>query len=395
MFLSYIPYFVVPMTRVTENKWLLNSQFNPEAVKEPQILFRRDSALCFNEGFFYGRWLKVVLFWRLGVPGDWDYWQFEPWDLPGPDYDAEAGCFLYAGWVARLDSGAAHLEANSKEVKSDRGIARNEAIASLLDHLDQTVIPSGHYNCPLVMGSPQIPDELIQTARERFLPDLFKAAEEALNRGPYSVIDKTTIAPSGDPHDYWHPDPYYWPNPLTPSGRPYINRDGRRVPGTRLYEPKSDQYDRTRLQRLFDDTTILSMAWHFFRDQRFADHGSRLIRTWFLDPETAMNPSLTYAQVRLGRNNDQGVSSGIIEMKDLYFFLDAVRILQTSEALSPTELSRLRKWLREYLQWLRTSPQGNQERSTQNNHGMYYDLQVASIAAFLDEKILLRDTPEG
>jgi hypothetical protein len=388
----YIPYFVVPMARVTDNQLLLDKQFMPEAVEEPQILFRRDADLCFNRDFFYGRRPKVELFWRLGIPGDWDHWQFEPWDLPGPDYAPEAGCFSYAGWVARLDSGAAHLEVNSKEGKSDRGLARNKAISALLDHLDDRVLSEKDDIRMMIIQEPLIPYEFVEISKEKLLPALYDAAQQALKRGPYSVMDKTTIAPSGDPHDYWHPDPYHWPNPFTRSGRPYINRDGRRVPGTRLYEPQSDKYDRTRLQRLFDDTLILAMAWHFHGDQRFAKHAARLVKTWFLDPETAMNPSLQYAQVRPGRNNDQGTSSGIIEMKDLYFFLDAVRILDSAGVFSQTEKNGLRKWLHQYLKWLRTSPQGRQECAAENNHGLYYDLQVAAIASFLDEKILVRDT---
>jgi len=389
----HIPYFVVPMSRVTDNHRLLDSQFNPAPVEEPQILFRRDSALCFNEKFFYGRRPKVELFWRLGIPGDWDYWQFEPWDLPGPaNYAADAGCFAYAGWVARLDSGQAELEDNSKQGKVDRGLARNTAISALLDHLDEEAMANRDFSRPLIVTVPDISAEHVSAVRESLLPELFLAAEEALERGPYSVIDKTTLAPSEDPHDYWHPAPYYWPNPLKPSGRPYISRDGRRVPGTRLYESESDRYDRTRLQRLFDDTFILALAWYFHRDQRFADHGARLVRTWFLDSATTMNPSLEYAQVRPGHNNDKGSSWGIIEMKDLYFFLDGIRILEAAGVLSPAEQNSFRQWLQQYLQWLEASPQGCQERAAKNNHGLYYDLQVAAIAAFLGEKIILRDT---
>ena len=357
--LPHIPYFVVPMTRITDNRLLLDPQFAPDPVEEPQIFFRRDASLCFNEEFFYGRRPKVELFWRLGVPGDWEHWQFEPWDMPGPEnYAKEAGYFAYAGWVARLDSGQADLEGNSKQGKMDRGLARNAAIAALLDQLDKRAMFSRRLNKPLVTGASSISHEFMGKVQQRQLSQLFKAAKEALGRGPYSVMNKTTLAPSGDPHDYWHPAPYYWPNPLKPSGKPYISRDGKRVPGTRLYEPGSDKYDRTRLQRLFDDTFILALAWHFHGDKRFADHAVCLVRQWFLDPATAMNPSLEYAQVRPGHNNDRGSSWGIIEMKDLYFFLDAVRILEIADVFSRAEQRKIRQWFEQYLKWLKTSPRG-------------------------------------
>ena len=73
---------------------------------------------------------------------------------------------------------------------------------------------------------------------------------------------------------------------------PYVRRDGRRVPGTSLYDPLSDNYDRTRLQRLFEDTLVLAFAWHFHRKRRYAEHAAALVRTWLLTPETAMSPHL-------------------------------------------------------------------------------------------------------
>ncbi len=388
----HLPYFLVPMARITDNRLLLCPQFHPDPVEEPQILFRRDSTLCFNEAFFYGRRPKVELLWRLGAPGDWDQWTLEPWDLPGPKYDPMAGAFGRAGWVARLDSGQAQMETDPVMGKVDRGIARNDAIRRVLDSLDLALANGRPDKGLCFYKNPMGPLGSTAASRNRLLSLLLQNAEQALLRGPYSVVHKSTLAPSSDPHDYWHPSPYYWPNPLTPSGRPYVFRDGRRAPGTRLYEPDSEQYDRTRLQRLFDDTLILALAWRYSGDSRFSNHAAFLVRTWFLDSATAMKPNLAYAQVRIGHNDDQGSPSGIIEMKDLYFFLDAVKVLEMGKALSEVEQNGFRDWLQKYLHWLRTSLQGRKERAAKNNHGLYYDLQVGAIANFLNKELLLRDT---
>jgi len=128
-----IPYFVVPMARVTKNHLLLESDFAPRAEEEPQIIFRKDSLLSFNESYFYGRRDKVELLWRLGVPGKWDKWEKEPWDLPIPEYVSEAGAFDFAGWVARLNSGRGRLETDSE----GRAFARVEAIKTMLDGVDK------------------------------------------------------------------------------------------------------------------------------------------------------------------------------------------------------------------------------------------------------------------
>jgi hypothetical protein len=105
-----------------------------------------------------------------------------------------------------------------------------------------------------------------------------------------------------------------------------------------------------------------------------------------------MNPHLEYAQVQRGHNRNRGTSSGIIEMKDMYYFLDAVRLLRAGGYLSKDDHEAFRGWLFRYLEWLQTSEQGRLERASSNNHGTYYDLQVGAIAAFLGEYLLLRDT---
>jgi hypothetical protein len=106
------------------------------------------------------------------------------------------------------------------------------------------------------------------------------------------------MPPGGELQDYYHPAPYWWPNPATSNGYPFVFRDGERVPGTRLYEPESDRYDRTRLQLMFDDTTVLSLAWLATGRDAYVGHAAALVRRWFVDPDSRMTPHLTYAQVR-------------------------------------------------------------------------------------------------
>ncbi|OJA07500.1 hypothetical protein QHL1GM_18690 [Halomonas sp. QHL1] len=382
------PYFIVPMARIPNNESLLDKGNRPKADEEPQMIFRCDSTQEFDEACYYGRRPKVELFWRLGIPGKWDHWHIEPWDIPCPDYSQDAGAFAKAGWVARLFSGQAHLEKGSSGLV-DRGLARNEAITALLDKLDGEGFHS-RYDAKRLCYVPDLAsDGIISDALRR---TLISTAGEALSRGPYSVVDKKTLPPSQNSHDYWHPAPYFWPNPIPIPGLPYIRKDGKRVPGTRLYEPMSENYDRTRLQRLFDDTFVLALAGSVSQDGLYDDQAAKLVRTWFLDPEKAMAPHLDYAQVRKGWNKNRGSSSGIIEAKDFYYFLDAVRLLEQRGKLTQSESSALREWLARYLHWLRTSPQGVKEGASQNNHGTYYDLQVSAIAAFLGEDTLLRHT---
>jgi hypothetical protein len=224
------------------------------------------------------------------------------------------------------------------------------------------------------------------------IDQLIMDAEEALKRGPYSVIDKKTLPPNGNANDYWHPAPYWWPNPKTKNGLPYIRRDGKRVPGTRMYEKDSDNYDRTRLQRVFDDSILLALGWYFTGEMKYAEHGVKILERFFVNPVTQMSPHLKYAQVRLGWNKNKGYSTGIIEMKDMYYYLDAVRLLNSSGAIAEVTLIAFKEWLATYLDWLVKSPQGKKELKSKNNHGTYYDLQVAAIAHFLCKDSIVFET---
>ena len=388
----YLPYFAVPMQRITDNAELLRDDFIPCPVEEPQLLFRCDARERFSENHPYGRRPKVELFWRLGIPGKWDRWKDDPWDQPRSELSLDAGAWGVAGWVARLASGKAHLEASTTESFKNRGLERQKAIRAAINHVTREVSAQ-----PDPIGLTNYRFEAIEALRTEYqeqgesgpqaelLRTLLQNAADALERDPESPIDKPEPGPSGDLHDYYHPAPYWWPNPDTKDGLPYVRRDGERVPGTRMYEPESHRYDRTRLQRLFDDSTTLGLAAFVTDDHRYATHAVRWLDRWFIDPASRMNPHLTYAQVRWGRNGNRGFQTGVIEMKDLYYTLDVVRLLQSIGVLTREQLDRMRAWFSEYLGWLLISDQGKKEAQARNNHGTYYDLQVAAVAAFLDQ----------
>lgn len=388
----YLKYFAVPMQRMSDNALLLSEDFNPDPIEEPQMIFRSDAGEEFLESYPYGRRPKVELFWHLGITGPWDRWQDDPWEQPRRGSSPDAGAYGVAGWVARMFSGMKALEQQG-DVKSfkNRGLQRQEAIIAAIDHIDRLVHPPAATGPVFCSPPPAIAGRRTSAPGNPVVKTLIANAEAALSDGPYSVVQKTTLPPSGDIHDYWHPAPYWWPNPAKPDGLPYIKKDGQRVPGTRMYEPESAKYDRTRLQLLFDNTTALALGWKLTGRKDFAAHGARLVRSWFLDPETRMKPHLTFAQVRMGHNKNQGVATGIIEFKDFYYTLDAVRLLEASGAFTSEDSAHLKDWLREYLGWLETSTQGLRECRSVNNHGTYYDLQTAAICAYLDDQERLRD----
>jgi len=389
----YLKYFIVPMARTVANSDLLAFGYRPSDFDEPQILFRSDAREEFDPLYVYGRRPKVSLFWRLGVPGRWDRWPMEPWDPAKPHLSPEAHQFGSCGWVNRLESGRRALEGNDRTARRDRGHARSHGIVALLDRLDEQCMRRRLDPSRLMLYHEPRLEALQAGGRGGPLGEIVAALEAdasaAIARGTFSVLDKTGCAPSGDRRDYWHPAPYWWPNPDSPDGLPYVRRDGERRPGTDLYEPGSEEFDRSNLQRVLEGATVCALAWRATGKQPYAEHGAALIRRWFVDPESRMNPHLKYAQARMGSMSAGGDRAGIIEMRDLAVLLDAARLLQRAGAFSAADRTAFEEWLRAYRDWLIDSPMGHEECRSLNNHGTYYDLQVASIAGYLGDAALL------
>ena len=132
-------------------------------------------------------------------------------------------------------------------------------------------------------------------------------------------------------------------------------------------------------------TSRLVPCRYFTEEPKYASHAADNIRAWFITPETRMNPNMRYAQIQWGYNNNEGANYGVIETKDLYFLLDAVRLATRAKALKPSDVAALKDWLLQFSEYLLTSKQGQDEYYTLNNHGTYYDVQLAAIAAYLDD----------
>jgi alginate lyase len=198
----------------------------------------------------------------------------------------------------------------------------------------------------------------------------------------YSVTHKTLSPPSGSKHDYMSVAPYWWPNPNTPSGLPYIRRDGD------VHPERDRTSDRKRLGNMIQTVKALGIAYFFFDNEIYADRAAELLRVWFVNAATKMNPHLKYAQSVPGRS--QGRGAGIIETHDFPDMLDAVSLLSTSKAWTKTNQQQLQVWFTGYLQWLLESAQGQEEAKAKNNHGGWYDIQVASYALFTGQDQLAK-----
>lgn len=212
------------------------------------------------------------------------------------------------------------------------------------------------------------------------LKKLISDADKALAVTPPSVVQKTKVPPSGDKHDYMSIAPYFWPDPATKDGLPYLRKDGKVNPESR----DEAANDTLRARRVGSSVETLALAYHFTGEERYAEHAAKFLRTWFLDPATKMTPHFRFAQAIPGVNDGRG--TGILEARGLADAADAASLLHGSKHWSAADQQALLAWAAVYFEWLTNSKNGLDERAAKNNHGTWYDVQTVKWALVLDRK---------
>ncbi|MCK5573036.1 MAG: alginate lyase family protein, partial [Bacteroidetes bacterium] len=212
-------------------------------------------------------------------------------------------------------------------------------------------------------------------------------ADQALGVQPTSVMDDEYIAPSGDEHDFLCPAPLWWRDPEQENGIPYVwNREGKINP--EYYEIG----DQLAFERMANAVRDLALGYYLFAEERYAEHASLLLRTWFLEPPTQMNPNLNHAWFERGRN--EGTSSGIMSMEKLPYVIDAVGLLASSDAWTNKDHADMTDWAAAYLEWLTESEMGQDAKRIWNRFGTVYDVQAVTCALFLNQELFARRVVE-
>jgi hypothetical protein len=215
-------------------------------------------------------------------------------------------------------------------------------------------------------------------------------ADNWLTQGPWTVVDKPKPAPGGDVHDYLSQAPYWWPSqPKTadnPWGCPYVQRDGQRNPEV---DTGTDRQD---VEKVFDSTYDLSLAWYYTGRKQYAEKAATVLRTWFLAPGTRMNPNLDHGQFIPCKYDGRAI--GIIDFSQSYTsVLDAIAILNTgAPGWSKSDRTAMLDWNSDFRDWLRDSSFGKEEGAAQNNHGTFYDMLLAGLAYATGDRDLARRT---
>ena len=211
---------------------------------------------------------------------------------------------------------------------------------------------------------------------------ILRGADKALSADILTVMDKETIPPSGDKHDYISAGRYWWPDPKNPGG-PYIRKDG-------VVNHEIDKFDRGILALMAKSVKELSVAYYLTADESYAEKAVLNLRKWFLNPSTKMNPNMNFGQTISGRNDGKGRGEGIIDTYSFMDMLDGVELLKSSKHYTPQVAEGLKNWFSTYLDWMLTTEIGNEEYTAKNNHGTAFDVQATRYALFVGKEDIAR-----
>ena len=204
---------------------------------------------------------------------------------------------------------------------------------------------------------------------------VLKYAEIYLKEKPITVTSSFSNRSAGTIHDFYSEGDYWWPDPEH-TERPYIRKDG-------MTNPDNFTAHREAMIRFSQISGALGSAYILTKDQKYANQLALHLQAWFINEGTKMNPNLLYAQAIKGIATGRGI--GIIDTIHLIEVTKAIQAIQDSNALSKSDLTIIKLWFSNYLNWLTTHEYGIAERDNGNNHSVCWTMQVAAFADLIKD----------
>ncbi len=206
---------------------------------------------------------------------------------------------------------------------------------------------------------------------------VMEKAQEALKAPVLHITDVPSPKSEGGRHDYYSNGDYWWPDPNSPDGLPFIQKDGQTNPG-------NFNSHRIILRQMRTNVVFLTSAYCLTGKEEYAQKAVQHLKEFFLDKETYMAPHLSYAQAIQGRCPGRGI--GIIDTLHLVDVVFAAEKLKMSHDMNTDVYTGLKKWFSKYLGWMLTDSNGIEEMNKDNNHGVCFFVQAAAFALFTENE---------
>ena len=227
-------------------------------------------------------------------------------------------------------------------------------------------------------ASPSVAIDVAAIDRDRII----RAADAALGLSPPTITAHRPPHAEGSANDFYSNGDYWWPDPATPDGLPYVRRDGETNPGNFVAH-------RQAVNSLRDRVAALAAARIVTGESRYSAKADELLRVFFLDAATRMNPNLAHAQAVPGVS--PGRPAGIIDGLHLAEVARAVKVLDRERALPAETVAGLKRWFSDLCTWMTTSENGRAEAAAKNNHAVAYFVQLAAFADLTGDEAILAE----
>lgn len=195
----------------------------------------------------------------------------------------------------------------------------------------------------------------------------------------YQAIKRSIVSKKRPPNvkinDYVSLATYYWPNPETFNGLPYILKDG-------MANPEGKEYDKDDLRELAFIVYYKVLLYYLTDEVSYYDDIRKNIYYYILDKKTGMNPNMDHAQMIKGKCLGRGI--GMIDFTaNFSYAIYMLKLLKDDNKIDNDFNNDLSDWLRRFMNWYKYSPIAMEELRSANNHGIFYDFGLAIISDFL------------
>jgi hypothetical protein len=349
--LPQLHYLAIPSAALRQAEQLLQGLPQPpEARLEPRLGFARSAQLQLDPQLRDGPFADHAQLMRLALPGPWLHPEthsgFAPWEAADLAPPADAANLVQAGWVFRLPGALLSHD----DDRLDPALATDQppleawqSIQSLTRSVDAGLIAKALAPQPLLCWT-----ALNHAPSASPLPQLSAIAANARAVPPLSVTDKPETLPGTDERSYVNAVPH-WQS--LAGSESTLNRSALLEQAGPLCGDVSQHYDRARLQLMVDCVSSLALDGELNGNPSSQRHAHQLLRTWFLDPSTAMIPDAAYARLS-AVDTQRSLLDAALDFRDFYALLDACQLLRRAGVLSTAEQQQLNQWLDAFQVWL-------------------------------------------
>lgn len=340
---------VIDMIRLNKNSDIQYdfNKFRDAEKHEPQIAFHFTTNFLFNEDFVYGRQPKVELLRYIKISGKWDNWKLFPIEsnlyYNRDPIDIE---FQKTGLIFRINTS----NNEDKLTQTSRSESRSRGIFKFLLSLDKIYNWQNFNPHSLIVYNLNYFYNSSSSIITHLKQNLVNLAKINYKKNILYISDKKLSIKNQNPHNY--------------------------ISYSNTFK-KSDICDRFKLQKLFDSTTLFSLAYGITGNKLYANKAYNNIKSWFLDPKTKMNPNMDYCHFENDKNTN------LLDILGFYYLIDAIKII--INLFTKDELFNLKLWFKQFLSWLNDSPLAEKESNKNNYHKTSILIVKFSIAFFISD----------